>query len=236
MNPDLLSRALRDPGDAPLLIERDDGHTSTTDLRWWLRRETARPPGDLPALKWVLAGTAEDIGCCTGRHLQYLAGRGIAAHGIDTCEAAVTLARTAGLDADVADVHHYTPPRPVDTVLALGGGLGMAGTCHHAPAFLAHLASWLAPHGQLIVSSVDWTVTTGQHRTRAEQAQREGRYPGDVRLRLRYQGDSGDWFNWVWIDPATLESLARHAGLRITAIQRYGPAWYAASLQTVTGR
>ncbi|MEU1377949.1 class I SAM-dependent methyltransferase [Streptomyces triculaminicus] len=231
MTLDVLGHALNPFTTTPLLAERADGHISTTDLDWWLRREGARPPGDLPALNWATAGTVEDIGCCTGRHLEHLTARGITAHGIDTCRPAIDLARAAGTNADVADAHTYTPPQPVDTVIALGGGLGIAGTLQSVPAFLAHLATWLTPGGQLIVSSVDWTATADQHRTWVDTATAEGRYPGEIRLRLRHGPVSGDWFTWVWLDPDTLATTARQAGLHIADLHRFGPAWYAASLR-----
>ncbi|MFF1733717.1 class I SAM-dependent methyltransferase [Streptomyces sp. NPDC058247] len=233
MSPDIFGDALAHPGTGPLLVERSDGHTSTTDLGWWLHQYEARHPGDLAALDWAGPGTAEDIGCCTGRHLKHLATRGISAHGIDTCEAAVTRAREAGNSADVADAHTYTPPQPVDTVIALGGGPGIAGTLKAVPAFLGRLTSWLAPGGQLIVSSVDWTATADHdaHRAWVEKATSNGRYPGDIRLRLRHGEQTGDWFDWVWLDPDTLETTAGQAGLRVAEVRRFGPAWYAATLR-----
>ncbi|MGH3887188.1 MAG: class I SAM-dependent methyltransferase [Pseudonocardiaceae bacterium] len=234
MTLDVLGHALTAPGRSPLLVERTDGHTSTTDLGWWLGRPGARPPSDLTALDWAGPGTAEDIGCCTGRHLQHLTDRGITAHGIDTCRAAVGLARAANTSADVADAHTYTPPQPVNTVLALGGGLGIAGTLDQVPVFLSHLASWLAPGGQLIVSSVDWKATADEHHAWVTKATTEGRYPGDVRLRLRYENSVGAWFDWTWIDPDTLAAATEQTGLRVGDIRRFGPAWYGARLVSAT--
>jgi SAM-dependent methyltransferase len=228
---DVFDLALTAPAGTPLLIERPDGHTSTTDLDWWLHRDNARPPADLAALDWAAApGSALDIGCSTGRHLHYLQQRGITALGIDTSAAAIGLARAAGLDARLADARHFTPPGPVDTVVALGGGLGIAGTRQAADAFLARLASWLTPAGQVIVSSVDWTATADQHRAWVDDARAQGRYPGDVALRLRHGTSTGEQFDWTWIDPSTLTAVADSAGLRIAALRRFGPAWYGAVL------
>lgn len=221
----------------PLLIERSDGHVSTSDLDWWLRRDDARPPGDLKALNWaVTPGTALDIGCSTGRHLEILQQCGITATGIDTSAAAVSIAQAAGLDARVADVWDFTPPEPVDTVVALGGGLGIAGTRQNADVFLARLAGWLAPGGRIVLSSVDWTATADQHRAWLDAARKENRYPGDVMLRLRYGDSTSEPFPWTWIDPDTLTAIAGSAGLQISAIERFGPAWYGAALtRTGTG-
>lgn len=232
---DIFDFALTAPSEGtPLLIERSDGHLSTADLEWWLRRDNARPPADLPALDWVGApGTALDIGCSTGRHLEILQEHGVTATGIDTSPAAVSLAREAGTDARLADVRDFDPPYPFDTVVALGGGLGIAGTRQAASGLLARLADWLAPAGKIVVSSVDWTATADQHRAWIDAARAGGRYPGDVTLRLRYGDRAGEQFAWTWIEPATLAAVADSAGLRITAQHRFGPAWYGAALARV---
>lgn len=230
---DVYEHALTAPAGTPLLIERADGHASTADLDWWLRRPGARPPADLPAIDWAASpGTAIDVGCATGRHLEHLAERGITAYGIDTSPAAIRLARDQGLDARHADARDHTPDAPVDTVLLLGGGLGIAGTRHNTSPFLARIAQWIIPGGQIITSSVDWTATasTEPHRAWVNKARDQGRYPGDVTLRLRHGAHAGEPFAWTWIDPGTLTSLAAAAWLQITTLERYGPAWYAAAL------
>lgn len=62
--------------------------------------------------------------------------------------------------------------------------------------------------------------------------------PGDIRLRLRLRlrhgEQTGDWFDWVWLDPDTLEKTAGQAGLRVAEVRRFGPAWYAATLHRTT--
>jgi cyclopropane fatty-acyl-phospholipid synthase-like methyltransferase len=227
---DVLGAALADSATGhPLLVERADGHLSTADLDWWLRRPGARPPADVAALDWITGETVIDVGCATGRPLEILAGRGLSAAGIDICPRAVELACAAGLAAQVADARCYQPPGPVDTALALGGGPGIAGSRATAAAFLGRLASWLTPSGALIVSSVDWRVgSRHQEWTRAATAQ--GRYPGDVTMRLRYGDMVGDWFTWVWLDPDTLSQVCADVGLVITRIHRWG-SWYAATLR-----
>lgn len=229
-----LTESLSESGAAPLLVERTDGHISTTDLRWWLGLEGSRPPVDFPALDWVRPGTALDIGCSTGRHLTHLGEHGVTAHGIDTCAPAVDIARAAGTSAEVADVYTYSPPQPVDTVIALGGGLGIAGTKAKVPEFLRLLASWLTPGGSIITSSVDWQATAAQHRGWIEAATWDRRHPGDVRVRLRYRDIVGGWFDWTWLYPETLEQSAHSCGLTITRTSRLNRAWYAVEL-TRTG-
>lgn len=233
-DPDPMRMAIAESGAAPLLLERTDGHISTTDLRWWLGLEESHPPVDFPALDWVTPGLALDIGCSTGRHLTHLGEHGVDAHGIDICAPAVELARAANTSAEVADVYAYTPSQPMDTVIALGGGLGIAGTRAKAPEFLDLLASWLAPGGSIIASSVDWTATADQHQRWIDAANADDRHPGDVRVRLRYRDIVGNWFDWTWLEPDTLEQSAHACGLTVTRMSRFSRAWYAAQLTRTT--
>jgi SAM-dependent methyltransferase len=231
MTIDVLHAALTSPiPREALLIERTDGHTSAADLDWWLRRDDARPPADLEILTRIAEGPVLDVGCCTGRHLEQLAHQGVEALGIDICVGAVDLARRAGLAAEVADVHRYHPPLSMKAVLALGGGLGLAGTRSCTSQLLERLASWLTGDGLLLVSSIDWTATIDKHRAWVDAAIDAGRYPGEVRLRLRYGELIGDWFEWVWLDPATLRATCQTLGLAVASIQRWG-AWYGAVIE-----
>lgn len=231
MGDDVLGMALTAPMPGqPLLVERSDGHTSVTDLAWWLRSPEARPPTDVGALKWVRSGLVLDVGCCTGRHLELLADSGVAGYGIDTCAAAIGLARDAGVACEQADAWTYRPAQAVDWVLTLGGNLGIAGSLGKLPRFLGRLAAWLAPGGALVVSSVDWRRSALQHRGWIASRQAQGRYPGETRLRLRYGLQAGDWFDWLLVDPDALQESCADLGLSVAGLERWGNK-YAALLR-----
>src|SRR5438128_1728470 len=101
MTTDILEMALRDPVQgAALIVERNDGHRSVTDLAWWRREPAARPPVDTEILDWIKPGQfAADVGCATGRHLEILHQRGIGGTGVDSCATAVAFAVAHGLAA-----------------------------------------------------------------------------------------------------------------------------------------
>lgn len=182
----VMGRALAGSGDASLDVERSDRHCSRAELRWWLRDPGARAPRDLAALDWIKRGPVLDIGCATGRHVEALRARQIAATGIDTCVTAVQLARRAGCPCRVGDVWNLTAPAGYAAITALGGNLGIAGTRARLPAFLSLLARSVQPGGMVIVSSVDWCASEEQHGSFMAAQRRAGGYPGDVRMRLRY--------------------------------------------------
>ena len=220
--PDPLRLALTDPVPGqPLIVERTDGHRSITDLAWWRRDPEAAPPADAELVSWTRSGTtAIDVGCATGRHLELLGKSGINAIGIDTNEAAVNVARLHGLDAVCADAHTWQPPEPVDTIFAFGGGAGLCGKRQHLREWLRHLTTWLTPGGRMVFTSVDWRVSPG-HEKWITEATTDGRYPGDLTLRLRYREHVGPWFDWAIIDPHALTLASESLGLGIARLQTW---------------
>lgn len=226
------------PPGQTLLTERADGHVSTTDLAWWLRDPQAEPPADLAALDLIHEGESLDVGCATGRHLDALRERGLYGEGIDTCAHAVALARANGHACEHADIWHYRPTRPFDTVLLLGGNLGIAGHLIRLAPFLSRLRDLITPGGSLVVTSVDWRRTTQthpQHRAHSLQQRAIGRYPGEVQLRLRLGERASSWFPWVWIAPDILTDTAARIGLQPATMLSWGPK-YALHLRRKTPR
>jgi SAM-dependent methyltransferase len=143
LDADILGRALRCATRPALSVEIEHSTLPAMPqpLDWWQREPGARAPVDVDVLDWVRAGRVIDVGCCTGRHLEILARRGVRGYGVEVTPAAVALA--AGVSCVQADVFSYVPPSPVDTVLAIGGNGGLAGTLAELPGFLLRLSSWL---------------------------------------------------------------------------------------------
>lgn len=220
--PDPLRLALSDPEPGPpLIVERTDGHRSITDLAWWRRDPEAVPPADAELVSWARSGsTAIDIGCATGRHLELLGKNGIDAVGIDTSIAAVEFARLHGLDAVCANARTWRPTQPVDTIFAFGGGAGLCEERKNLRNWLQHLASWLVPGGRMIFTSVDWRISPG-HEEWITNASVQGRFAGDLTLRLRYREHVGPWFNWALIDPHTLTLASESLGLGVARFQSW---------------
>jgi SAM-dependent methyltransferase len=218
----LLGLALRGrEGHHDLVSERSDGRRSRVDLRWWCDDRVAVPSVERQALDLVEEGPVLDVWCRTGRRLDLLAERGLPVQGIDTCRDAVALGLRAGRDCVVTDVHSYWPPVEFGTVLALGATVGTAGTLDRLPTLLARLAALVFPGGTVLTSSIDWRVCAARDAKFLNRQRRDGRYPGEVRLRLRYGASRSQWFDWVWVDREAMIVAARSAGLRVTAVHSW---------------
>jgi len=144
----------------PLIVEIEHSALplQAQPIDWWQRRPGATPPPDLPVLEWVQDGSVLDVGCCTGRHLELLARRGIRGSGIDPSPAAIRLATAAGIPCEVADPETCPPPAKVDTVLLMGGNGGLARELSLLAGVLTRMASWLKPGGAILFTSVDWRL------------------------------------------------------------------------------
>jgi SAM-dependent methyltransferase len=201
-----------------LFLERSDGQRSVVDLGWWREDPSAAAPADTRALELATEGPVLDAWCRTGRRLELLAERGLVGRGIDTCEDAVAMGLRRGRACAVAEVHRYWPPLEFGTVLALGGVIGVAGTLDRLPALLTRLGALVFPGGAVLAGSVDWRVSAAQDARFIDRQRRDQRYPGEVRLRLRYGPLRSAWFDWVWVDRDAMIAAARSAGLAVTGI------------------
>ena len=72
----------------------------------------------------LLAGrrTVVDVGCGTGRHVEYLASRGFEVTGVDSSPAMLDVARTRtdAASFEIGDLFAWRPPSPADAVLCRG--------------------------------------------------------------------------------------------------------------------
>jgi SAM-dependent methyltransferase len=220
----------------PLYLEIKDSALSPQAqevMTWWRREPGASPPPDLEALDWIQEGYVLDIGCSTGRHLELLAQRGVRGHGIDTSPTAVSQAKTAGVSCVLADVNSYQPPHPVDAVLAMGGNGGMVGRREALPGFLRRIAGWLRQDGVIVFTATNWRglLAAGLDDGSGWTTRR---YPGDLRMRFHFDGQSGPWFPWLFVDPETLAEVCADVGLEIVRQKQcMGGISYAALLKPV---
>jgi SAM-dependent methyltransferase len=202
-----------------LVVERFDGDRRRLGLGWWRGERFAAPPPDSWVLDMADQGPVLDVWCRTGRRLDLLAARGIPARGIDTCRPAVAIALGRGRACAVTDVHDYWPPVEFGTVLALDGAIGVAGSLDRLPELLSRLAALAFPGGTVLVGSSDWRLCAAQDARFLDRQRKDGRYPGQVRLRLRYGSLRSGWFDWVWVDRDAMVAAARLAGLHVTAVR-----------------
>jgi SAM-dependent methyltransferase len=189
-------------------------------------RLVARDPAgavvELPTARWLAgAGQADlrllrrargpvlDIGCGPGRHVRALAGRGIAALGIDTSPAAVRVAREQGTQVLRGSIFGPVPAAGAwRTALLLDGNVGIGGD---PGALLLRVADLLAPSGAVLC-----------------ECDAPG---GGVRsgpLRLEHAAGASRWFPWARVAADAIDDVAQPAGLRTRARWEDDGRWFVA--------
>lgn len=187
--------------------------------------EPARPRAGegrevVPVDRWFrdLAGDASlldrcvppvlDIGSGPGRLTVALAGRGVAALGIDVAGPAVDMTRRAGAAALRRDVFAAVPGEGRwRTALLADGNIGIGGD---PVTLLRRVAELLRPYGRALV-----------------EVEQPGRSTRHSRVRLRRGGRYGDWFDWAYAGVDGIAALSTAAGLSVAETWTSGGRWFA---------
>jgi len=97
--------------------------------------------------------------------------------------------------------------------------------------FLEHAAERLNVDGRIVCDSADLEVVMGPKQQEIlDRTDADGRYLGEVEFRLTYDSLEGDPYPWLFVDPRTLASFARKAGLRCRVVARGARGAYLACI------
>jgi SAM-dependent methyltransferase len=130
---------------APLAVLADDGRLLEFDVARWLAPVDAVDESVLDRC----VGPVLDVGCGPGRFVHALAGRGVAALGLDIADTAVLLTRRLGVPALRRSVFDPTPAEGRwPTVLLMDGNIGIGGGVER---LLHRVRRLLGPTGRVII-------------------------------------------------------------------------------------
>jgi SAM-dependent methyltransferase len=171
----------------------------------FFRTEEEMPDIELEALD-MCEGRVLDVGGGAGSHALILQERGYEITALDISPAAVEIMKKRGIkDVIEGDIFTYQGEK-FDTLLFLMNGIGLTGTIDHFKDFLERAKSILNDGGQLLFDSSDITYLYD------DTEMPEDKYYGEVSYQYEYQGEKGEWFNWLYIDPHLLKKIAKQSG------------------------
>jgi len=200
----------------PVTICRDDGYLDEGD---WPAAYVGPPlPQAEQDLLGRLGGRVLDIGCGPGRHLLWLQERGVEAVGIDFSPGTVEVARSRGCrEVYVMDVTALDfPAGSFDGVIMMGNNVGLAGTLEATAELFRTLHRIVRTGGLLVGQTRDPLATDNPaHLSYHAANRRRGLPPGQVRMRLEYDGLAGEWLDLVLLEPAALVELLQRTGFDV---------------------
>ncbi|MFC5749525.1 class I SAM-dependent methyltransferase [Actinomadura rugatobispora] len=199
-------------GVACQVIERDDEFVSVEDAYRYFTRPEEWVASEQRAVE-LARGRVLDVGCAAGRHMLELAGTREVI-GIDPSPGAVAVARAQGLDARLGSVQEPGEVGTFDTIMLLGGNLGLLGSAREAPKVLGSLAKLARPGAELLAVGHDpYAAPLADHDDYHRHNRERGWLPGQVRMRLRYRGWSTPWFDRLLLSSDELSHLVDTSGL-----------------------
>jgi SAM-dependent methyltransferase len=219
--------------DAELVIHRDDGVDEPMPVGHFFRDPPQFSEIEIEALN-LCSGRILDVGAGTGLHSLVLQQKGLEVTAIDIVPQAVAIMRQRGVKhvycADVFDFHSG----PFDTILLMGHGIGMVESLDGLDRFLVCARELAVEHGQIVLDSTDVRCTDdARHLAYHEANRRSGRYTGEIRLQVAYQGQRGPICGWLHVDVLTLEERAKRAGWTCEPIVQGESGQYLARLVRV---
>lgn len=224
---DVFGEALKDqfrkPPSETLWVHNNYDEPEEMPVEIYFRNENEMPELELKALS-LCKGKVLDVGAGVGSHALILQKRGLDVTGMDISAAAVTIMKQRGLkQALEGNILTYKGEK-YDTLLFMMNGIGLTGSIPGLNNFLIHVKDLLNEGGQLVFDSSDLAYLY------QEIAFPMNGYYGEVSFRYEYKSVKGNWFKWIYVDQATMRSIAKASGWDIEIVFEDGNDQYLARL------
>ncbi|GGI22679.1 class I SAM-dependent methyltransferase [Pedobacter mendelii] len=211
---DVFGKALTDfykTGEAEVLwLNNSYGEPEEMPVDFFFRDDEDMPVMELQALQ-MCEGKVLDIGAGVGSHALVLQAFNVDVTAIDVSKAAVDIMKDRGVkNALLQDV--FTLDAKFDSILMLMNGIGLTGTLSGFKDFLIKLKSLLNPGGQVLFDTSDISYLYD------DLEKPEDKYFGEVSYQYEYKGEKGDWFDWLYVDVETIDTIASETGWKSEVI------------------
>lgn len=170
----------------------------------FFRSENDMPEIELKALE-LCKGKVLDVGAGVGSHALLLEKKGLDVTAIDISEIAVQIMQERGVKKPLFQDFFKTTEK-YNTLLFMMNGIGLTGTLPGFENLLESAKNLLLPKGQLLFDSSDISYLYDDFPMPAHQ------YFGEISYCYEYKKQKGNWFNWLYIDPTTLQRLSKQHG------------------------
>jgi SAM-dependent methyltransferase len=214
-------------GEGREVIERDDGYLDPSDVapKMYFAPIKDWPEVEKRGIRYA-KGRVLDVGCGAGRvgvHLQ--AEKKLRVTGIDVSPLAVRVCRLRGLrDVRLLPFEKIDfETASFDTVIMFGNNFGLFGSRSGARHLLKRLHRMTSDDAVIVCDSADPYKTDNPLHLRYHAMNRErGRMAGQVRIRARYLGYIGRWFDYLLVSPQEMRELVSGTGWELSEVLSSG--------------
>jgi cyclopropane fatty-acyl-phospholipid synthase-like methyltransferase len=211
----------------PSQIERDDGYVDDHDIGQYFNACDKFPDAEKKALRHA-KGRVLDIGVGAGRHSLYLQEKGLDVVGIDISDKALEVCRRRGVrklrKMSACDLRFKRDS--FDSAMAFCNNFGLCGSMKGVQGMLTRLHRIISDDGVFLAESVHPTDTRKRAHLRYHKMNiARGRPPGQVRIRIKYKGKAGEWFDLLMVTPEEMRELCDRTGWRIARTYKGAPMY-----------
>jgi len=201
----------------PSQIERDDGYVDEHVIGQYFEDYDKFPEAEKRALRHA-KGRVLDIGVGAGRHSLYIQEKALDVIGIDISDKALEVCRQRGVKRlrkmSACDLRFGRGS--FDTAIAFCNNFGLCGSMKGVQGMMTRLHRIISDDGIFLAESVHPTDTKKRAHLRYHKMNMaRGRPPGQVRIRIKYRGKVGRWFDLLMVTPAEMQELCDRTGWRI---------------------
>jgi SAM-dependent methyltransferase len=181
------------------------GDLEEMPLDLFFRSEQDMPELETYALE-LCQGKVLDIGAGVGSHALALQKKNLDVTALDISPAACEIMKQRGVNQVLCGSIQDLQLEKYDTLLLLMNGIGVFGKLIAFSQFLERAKSLINEGGFLLFDSSDISYVY------EELPFPTAYYFGEVSYQYEYKGKKGSWFDWLFIDQATLISTTYEAG------------------------
>jgi SAM-dependent methyltransferase len=198
------------------IVERDDGFISASIYgpQTYLSPFRRWPAHLRQGLRFV-RGRVLDVGAGGGRVALHLQERGHDVVAVDISPGAIEVCRRRGVrDARVVPIEDIDDSLgSFDTIVMYGNNFGLFATRSKAKRLLRRFARLTSERGRIVAETRD--VRGSDYPPHVRYRKRNvarGRFPGQIRIRVRYQDAATPWFDYLMVGQDELRDLLEGTG------------------------
>ncbi len=211
----LLLAAL-DGNSSPEIVEREDGFIDANPQAptLYFAPLPKWPPHLRRGMRFV-RGRVLDIGAGAGRVALHLQERGLEVVAIDISPGAVEVCRRRGVkDARQLSIDDVDASLgQVDTIVMYGNNFGLFASPAKAKRLLRRFHRLTSERGRIVAETRDVRKTDDPvHLRYQKQNTKRGRFPGQIRIRVRHRDKSTPWFDYLMVGRQELRELLDGTG------------------------
>lgn len=179
-----------------------------------------------------------DIGCGAGRHSLYLQSKGLDVVGIDTSPGAIEVCKRRGLrNARVLPIAQVgrLERGSFSTILMLGNNFGLLGSPRRAKRILRDLHSITRDDAVILAGTRDpYRTSDPDHLDYHRRNRSRRRWPGQIRIRVRFKRIVGPWFDYLFVSPTEMDEVVAGTGWTVERLIDPSSANYFAVIRRST--